>query len=67
MKYIFKEHVKIVKINMAKFVKFLHRLKIIGCYKYKVNGLNNVIFNKIDTRLFTILKKCLLPNLNPAS
>ena len=29
--------------------------------------MNNVIFNKTVTKLFNILKKCFLPNMNPTS
>ena len=59
MAYIFKGHVKIVKIYIVKFnVSILDRLKIMFLFcKYKVLHKHNVICNKTVTKLVTILTK----------
>ena len=68
MTYVFKVHVKIVKIYMVKFnVSMLNRLKKWVFYEYKVNTLTYAIFNKTVTKLVTILTKCFFPYLNPTS
>ena len=56
MTYVFKGHVKIVKIYMVKFnVSILDRLKFANS---KCIHKPNVIFNKTVTKLVTILTKC---------
>ena len=68
MTYIFKEHVKIVKIYMVKFsVSILNRLKIMGFFvSTKYIHKHSVIFNKTITKLVTILtKRCCFSYLNP--
>ena len=59
MTYVFKGHVKIVKIYMAKFnVSILNRLKIMAFFvNTKYIHKHNVIFNKTVTELVTILTK----------
>ena len=65
MTYVFKGHVKIVKIYLV----ILNRLKIIlflqiqSVHKHK----HNVVFNKTVTKLVTILTKCFFPYLSPIS
>ena len=58
MTYIFKGHIKIVKIYMVKFdVSMLNRLK--GFFvNTKYTDKHNVIFDKTVTKLVTILTKC---------
>ena len=58
MTYIFKGHIKIVKIYMVKFdVSMLNRLK--GFFvNTKHTDTHNVIFDKTVTKLVTILTKC---------
>ena len=60
MAYVFKGHVKIVKIYMVKFnVSTLNRLKIMFFFvNTKYIHKHNVIFNKTVTKLVTILTKC---------
>ena len=69
MTYVFKGHIKIVKIYMVNFnVSVLNRLKIMVFFvdaKYKHK--HNVIFNKTVTKLLTFLTKCFFPYLNPTS
>ena len=60
MTYVFKGHVKIVKIYMEKFtVSVLNRLKIM-CFFVKSNYIHkpNVIFDETVTKLVTKLTKC---------
>ena len=60
MTYVFKDHVKIVKIRMMKFnVSILNRLK--KCFFFvntKYVDKYNVSLNKTVTILYTILTKC---------
>ena len=71
MTYVFKWHVKILKIYMVKFnVSNLNMLKIFlfflqiqSVYIHKPN----IIFNKTVTKLVTILIKCFFPYLNTTS
>ena len=58
--YVFKGHVKIVKIYMVKFnVSILKRLKIMGFFvNTKQMHKHNAIFNKTVTKIVTILTKC---------
>ena len=68
--YIFKGHVKIVKIiYMVKFnVSILNRLKIMGFFlNTEYIHKHNVIFNKTVTKLVTILTKYFFLYLNPTS
>ena len=60
MTYVFKGHVKIVKICMMKFnVLILKRLKIMFfLVNTKYIHKYNVILNKAVTKLVTILTKC---------
>ena len=67
--YVFKGHVKIVKIYMVKFNgSMLNRLKIMFFFvNTEQMHKHNVIFNKTVTKIVTILTKCFLPYLNPTS
>ena len=67
--YVFKGHVKIVKIYMVKFnASMLNRFKIMFFFvNTKQMHKQNVIFNKTVTKIVTILTKCFLPYLNPTS
>ena len=67
--YIFKGHVKIVRIYMLKFnVLILNRLKIMVFFvNTKYIEKHNVIFNKTVTKLITILTKCFFSYLNPTN
>ena len=69
--YVFKGHVKIIKIYIAKFnVSILNRLKIIFFLQIQsgyIIHLYVLIFNKTAIKLVTILTKCFFPYLNPAS
>ena len=67
--YVFKGHVKIVKIYMVKFnASMLNRLKIMFFFvNAKQMHKHNVIFNKTLTKIVTIFTKCFLSYLNPTS
>ena len=69
MTYMFKVHVKMVKIYMVKFnVAILSRLKIMGFFlNTKKIDIHNVIFSKTVTKLVTILAKYFFPNLTHTS
>ena len=69
MTYVFKGHVKIVKIYMGKFnTSILNRLTIMFFFvNSKCMRKPDVIFNKTVTKLVTILTKCFFPYLNPTS
>ena len=70
MTYVFKDHVKIVKVYMVKFnVSILNRLKTISFFVgTKYINKYNVSLNKTVTKLCTILTECFFfPYLNPAS
>ena len=69
MTYVFKDHVKIVKIYMVKFnVSILNRLKTMFFFvNAKYIDKYNVSLNKTFTKLCTILTKCVFPYLNPTS
>ena len=66
MTYVFKGHVKIIKIYMVKFnVSILNRLKImVFLVNAKYKNKHNVIFNESITKLVTILTKCFFPYLH---
>ena len=60
MTYVFKGHVKIVKMYMVKFnVSILNMLKIMFFANSKCIYKPHVIFNESVTKLVTILTKCL--------
>ena len=68
MTYIFKDHIKIVKIYMVKFnVSILNRLKTIFFVNTKYIHKCNVSLNKTVTKLCIILTKCFFSYLNPTS
>ena len=69
MTYVFKRHMKIVKIYLVKFnVSILNRLKIMVFFaNSKCIHKPDVIFNKTVTKLVTILAKSFFPYLNPTS
>ena len=66
--YVFKGHVKIVKMYMAKFNESIsNRPKIMGFFVNTKKNKHNVIFNKTVTKIVTILTKKIFPYLNPTS
>ena len=67
MTYMFKVHVKMVKIYMVKFnVAILSRLKIMGFFlNTKKIDIHNVIFSKTVTKLVTILAEVFFSKSEP--
>ena len=66
MTYIFKGHVKILKIYMVKFnVSILNKLKMLFFVNTKYIHTHNDIFYETGTKLVTILTKCFFAYLNP--